>query len=195
MSHPSGRRFSLRKIASVVILALGQGKDKMPPWSPFQPYFSALFSLWFWESVAWAGTPLCWALCRCGTKPAPPQGEEFRSKYKMGDEGLWGSVATASVCVMSCASLVSCCAGGSDAMEVSSLSFFFFLTWQWMSLYLKKDTERVQWVFVGIPSSLRCSWNQNNPLQDVFPAIQPLLIISIAPNSTSFCCSSSSFFL
>lgn len=28
MSHPAGREFSVRKIASVVIPALGQGKDE-----------------------------------------------------------------------------------------------------------------------------------------------------------------------
>lgn len=93
VSHPSGRGFSARQIASVVILALGQGKAEMPSWSPFQPYFSALFLLWFWESAA--GTPLCWVLGRCGMKPAPPWGEEFYPKYKIGDESVWGSVATA----------------------------------------------------------------------------------------------------
>lgn len=37
-----------------------------------------------------------------------------------------GNVATALICVMSCASLMSCYAGGSDAIEVSSL--FLYLT-------------------------------------------------------------------
>lgn len=124
MSRPLGRAFSVRKIASVVILALGQGKDEMPSLSPFQPYFSALFSLWFWESAAWAGTPLCGALRRCGTKPAPPQGEEFHSKYKMGDKGVRKCCNSLDLCDELCQSHVLL----SNAIEVSSLffSFFFF---------------------------------------------------------------------
>lgn len=62
-----------------------------------------------------------------------------------------------------------------------------------MSLCVKEDAEQVERGSVGTPSGPRCSWNPNNAFQDVFPAIQPLLIISIAPNSTSFCCSNSAF--
>lgn len=87
-----------------------------------------------------------------------------------------------------------CCRGLSQ-IPIFNFRFVYMcrlIPEQRMPLCLKEDTEQVQRVSVGTPSSLRCSWNPNNAFQDVFPAIQPLLIISIAPNSTSFCCSNSS---